>query len=47
MPGHPTISIIVGQGPTVLSIRASGCSFDVFLSSVITLFLSSSLWETA
>ena len=30
VPGHPTISITVGQGPTELALGAGGGCFDVF-----------------
>ena len=28
----------VGQGPTALAVSAGGCSLDIFLSSIISLF---------
>ena len=31
MPGHPTIWITVGQGPTVLAIGADGGCLDIFI----------------
>ena len=46
VPGRPTIWIIVGQGPTVLAIGASGGCLDIFLSAIFSP-LSPSLWETA
>ena len=30
VPGRPTISIIVGQGPTGLAVGAGGGSLDIF-----------------
>ena len=39
VPGRPTIWIKVGQGPTVLAIGAGGGCLDIFLSSIISLFL--------
>ena len=43
------IWIIVGQGPTALTVTvgADGGCLDIFLSSIISLFLSPSLWEMA
>ena len=47
VPGHPTIWITVGQGPTALAVGAGGGCLDIF--SLIYPFspLSPSLWETA
>ena len=45
VPGRPTISIIVGQGPTVLAVGAGGGCLD-FFSRLSLLFLTPSLWET-
>ena len=47
VPGHPTIWITVGQGPTALAVDAGGGCLDIF--TLIYLFspLSPSLWETA
>ena len=39
VPGRPTIWIIVGQGPTGLAVGAGGRCWDIFLSSIISLFL--------
>ena len=39
VPGRPTIWIIVGQGPTALAVGAGGDSLDIFLWSIISLFL--------
>ena len=39
VPGRPTIWIIVGQGPTVLAVGAGGGCLDIFLLSIISLFL--------
>ena len=46
VPGRPTIWIIVGQGPTALSVGAGGGLFGHFYSGLSFLF-SPSLWETA
>ena len=43
-PGHSTIWMIVGKGPTVLAVVAGGGSLEFLLSSVFPLFPS--LWET-
>ena len=40
------IWIVVGQGPSVLSLGAGGGSLDFFLLSFVYLFLSPSLWDT-
>ena len=47
VPGRPTIWMIVGQGPTALTVGAGGGCLDIF--TLIYLFspLSPSLWETA
>ena len=47
VPGHPTVWITVGQGPTALAVGAGGGCLDIF--SLIYPFspLSPSLWETA
>ena len=37
------ICLIVGQGPTAFAVGADGDCLDIFLSSIISLFL----WETA
>ena len=46
VPGHPTIWMIVGQGPIVLAVGAGGGCLDIF-----TLYpfspLSPPLWEMA
>ena len=47
VPGHPTIQIIVGQGPTALAVGAGGCCLDIFTLICPFWFLSPSLWETA
>ena len=39
VPGHPTIWIIVGQGPTALAVSAGGLFGHFFSSSIISLFL--------
>ena len=38
VPGRPTILIILGQGPTALSVGAGGVVWTFFLSSIISLF---------
>ena len=46
VPGHPTILLIVGQGPTALAVGSGGGCLDIF--TLIYLFSSLSfLWETA
>ena len=47
VPGRPTISITVGQGPTALSVGASGGCLDIFILIYPISPLSPSLWETA
>ena len=37
VPGHPTIWITVGQGPTALAVGAGGGCLDILLSSVPSL----------
>ena len=39
VPGHPTIWITVGQGPTALAIGVGGGCLDIFLLSSILSFL--------
>ena len=39
VPERPTIWIIVGQGPTALSVGSGGGCLEFFLSSIISLFL--------
>ena len=47
VPGRPTIWITVGQGPTALTVGASGDCLDIF-SLIYPFFpLSPCLWETA
>ena len=41
------IWIIVGQGPTALTVGPGGGVWTFFLSSISFLFFSLSLWETA
>ena len=36
-PGHPTIWMIVGQGPTALAVGAGGVVWTFLLSSVLSL----------
>ena len=45
VPGRTTIFIIVGQGPTVLSVGAGWGCLDIF--ALLYPFFSPSLWETA
>ena len=47
VPGHPTIWIIVGQGPTALAVSAGGGCLDIFTLIYPFFPLSPSLWETA
>ena len=46
-PGHPTIWITVGQGPTSLAVGAHGGCLDIFTFIYHFFPLSPSLWETA
>ena len=36
-PGHPTIWMIVGQGPTALAVGAGGVVWTFLLSSILSL----------
>ena len=47
VPGHPTILITVGQGPTALAVGAGGGCLDVFTLLYPFSPLSPSVWETA
>ena len=47
VPGHPTIWITVGQGPTPLVVGAGGGCLDIFTLICPFSSLSPSLWETA
>ena len=47
VPGHPTIWITVGQGPTVLAVGAGGECLDIFTLIYLFFPLSPSLWEMA
>ena len=48
VPGRPTVKMIVGQGPTALSVGAEGgLILDIFTVIYISSPLSPSLWETA
>ena len=38
VPGRPTVSIKVGQGPTALVVGAGGGCLDILLSSILFLF---------
>ena len=46
VPGRPTIWIIVGQGPTALTVGAGGGCLDIFTLIYPFSSLSPSLWET-
>ena len=45
VPGHPTIWMIVGQGPIALAVGAGGGCLD-FLTRLCLFSLSPSPWET-
>ena len=47
VPGHPTVLITVGQGPTALAVGAGGGCLDIFALIYPFFPLSPSLWETA
>ena len=47
VPGHPTIWMIVGQGPIALAVGADGGCLDIFTLLCLFSPLSPSLWETA
>ena len=47
VPGRPTISITVGQGPTALAVGADGGCLDIFTLIYPFSPFSPSLWETA
>ena len=47
VPGRPTNLILVGQGPTALTVGAGGGCLDIFTLVYHFSFLSPSLWETA
>ena len=47
VPGHPTIWIRVGQGPTALAVGAMGVCLDIFTLDYPFYPLSPFLWETA
>ena len=47
VPGRPTIWIIVGQGPTALTVGAGGGCLDIFTLIYPFSPLSPSLWEVA
>ena len=47
VPQHPTICMIVGQGPIVLAVGAGGGCLDIFTLLYPFSPLSPSLWETA
>ena len=46
VPWHPTIWMIVGQGPIALAVGAGGDCLDIF-TLLFFFFVSPSLWETA
>ena len=47
VPGHPTVWISVGQGPTALTVGAGGGCLDIFTLIYPFFPLSPSLWEAA
>ena len=47
VPGHPTIRITLGQGPTALAVGAGGVCLDIFTLIYPFFPLSPSLRETA
>ena len=47
VPGHPTIWMIVGQGPIVFAVGAGEGCLDIFTILYLFSFLSPSLWERA
>ena len=47
VPGRPTISITVGQGPAALAVGAGGGCLDIFTLIYPFSPFSPSLWETA
>ena len=47
VPGHPTIWIIVGQGPTALAVGVGGGCLDILSLISHFSFLTPSVWETA
>ena len=46
-PGHPTIWMTEGQGPTALATGAGGGCLDIFTLLYLFSPISPSLWETA
>ena len=46
VPGHPTIWVIEGQGPTALAVGAGGGCLDIFTLFYLFSPLFPSLWET-
>ena len=46
-PGRPTLWIIVGQGPTALSVGADGSCLDIIYFLYPFSPLSPALWKTA
>ena len=46
VPGRPTISLTVRQGPTALAVGAGGGCLDIFTLIYRFSSLSPSLWET-
>ena len=47
VPGHPTVWLIVGQGPIALAVCAGWGCLDIFTLLYPFSSLSPSLWETA
>ena len=46
-PGHPTVWMTEGQGPTALTVGADGGCLDIFILFYLVCPLSPSLWETS
>ena len=47
VPGHPTIWITVGQGPSSLAVGMGGGCLEIFTLIHSFSLLSPTLWETA
>ena len=45
VPGHPTIWMIVGQGPFALEVGAGGGCLDILLSSISSLLFLPFSWR--
>ena len=46
VPGHPTIWVIVGQGPIALAVGADGGCLNIFTFLHLFSPLSACFWET-